>query len=202
MNLGLENADVKYYASFVNEEKANKIFKDLTQIFDDEEVKRVTNEGGDSYKLNRKTLVFVDSSLTDFQIPKIWGTGVRILLFTPELMELKLEIEKELKYDFNICLANYYVNGKKNIGYHSDNEEKGDIECIASISLGAVRDFGFRTKDKIHILNMKLDSGSLLVMDKGCQDNYEHSLIADKTIKESRLNLTFRKFKFDTYAVM
>lgn len=202
MDLGLKDASVKYYESFVDSELAKRIFEDLKKIFDDEEVKRVITEGGESYKLNRKTVVFIDPELKDYTIPKIWGSHVTIIKFTPDLLELKRKIETELKYEFNICLANYYVNGKKNIGYHSDNEEKGDIECIASVSLGVEREFGFRTKDKEHVLSLNLGDGSLLVMDKGCQDNYEHSLITDKNIKESRLNLTFRKFKFNTYENM
>jgi len=36
-------------------------------------------------------------------------------------------------------------------------------------------------------------------MDKGCQHNYDHSLLVDKNVKDSRLNLTFRSFKFDIY---
>jgi alkylated DNA repair dioxygenase AlkB len=97
-------------------------------------------------------------------------------------------------------LANYYVNGKKSIGYHSDNEEKGDIECIASISLGAERIFSFRSKATNSISRIKLSNGSLLVMDKGCQDNYDHCLVQDKSITNGRLNLTFRSFKFEQYS--
>ena len=47
---------------------------------------------------------------------------------------------------------------------------------------------------------MKLENRSLLVIDKGCQDNYEHALLPNKEIKTDRVNLTFRKFKFETYS--
>ena len=201
MDLNLKDACVKYYDSFVESELAKKIFEDLKNIFDKEETKKVEYDG-EMYKLNRKTLVFVDKDLTDYIIPAIWGNTVTIIKFTDDLIKLKNSIEIELGYKFNICLANYYINGKKSIGYHCDNEEKGDIECIASISLGAEREFSFRTKDKENEKSIKLGNGSLLVMDKGCQYNYDHSLLVDKNIKDSRLNLTFRSFKFDTYKIV
>jgi alkylated DNA repair dioxygenase AlkB len=68
------------------------------------------------------------------------------MLFTDDMKKLKQQLETTLSYKFNICLANYYESGAKNIGYHSDNEEKGDIECIVSVSLGATREFSFREK--------------------------------------------------------
>lgn len=131
-----------------------------------------------------------------YVIPKIWGKDISVLTFTPKLLELKKSIEKVASYDFNICLANYYNTGN-NIGWHSDNEEKGDIECIASVSLGVVREFAFRNKGEKDVFKkIELENGSLLIMDDGCQNNYEHCLLPNKEIKKSRLNLTFRKFKF------
>jgi alkylated DNA repair dioxygenase AlkB len=88
--------------------------------------------------------------------------------------------------------------------FHLDNEEKGDIECIGSISIGIPRDFAFRKKGddtKEIIKKINLESGSLLVMDSGCQKNYEHSLLTNKEIKEPRLNITFRNFKFEQYSI-
>jgi alkylated DNA repair dioxygenase AlkB len=109
-------------------------------------------------------------------------------------------IESVLHYQFNICLVNYYATGKDSIGWHSDNEEKGDIECIASISIGSTRNFTFRKCGKTDIvLNIPLESGCMVVMDDGCQKHYEHSILQDKSVKEPRLNITFRKFKYDTY---
>lgn len=113
MNLGLKNASVKYYKSFVETQLGIDIFEDLKKIFEDEEIKRVLTRNGDSYKLNRKTLVFVNSELTSFTIPKIWGTHITVHKFTDKLLKLKQKIENELNYEFNICLANYYVNEKK-----------------------------------------------------------------------------------------
>ena len=202
MNLELENAKILYVKDYLSEELQNKIFSKYKSIFDEETNKKV-NDNDKIYKLNRKTLVFIDKNLSNYIIPKIWGEYVTIMTFDDEIKEIKNKLEKEFDYKFNICLCNYYPNGKSNISFHSDNEEKGDIECIGSISIGATREFAFRKKGdptKEIIKKINLESGSLLVMDSGCQQNYEHALLVDKEIKEPRLNITFRHFKFEQYS--
>lgn len=203
MNLELPNATVTYTQDYINIELQNKIFTKYKNIFEDEKYQNVTMDER-NYKLNRKTLVLVDDELTDYVIPKIWGENVTVMNFDDKIKGIKEKLEKDLQYKFNICLCNYYPNGKSNISFHSDNEEKGNIECIGSISIGAIREFGFRKKgdeSKEIIKKINLESGSLLVMDSGCQKNYEHALLANKEIKEPRLNITFRNFKFDQYSI-
>ncbi len=204
MDLGLIGAKVFYKNNYLTDEIQNKIFNKYQKIFDEEERKTVSVDDR-TYKLNRKTLVLIDEELamSTYIIPKIWGSDVTILEFDDEIKEIKNKLEEELKYKFNICLCNYYPNGKSNISFHSDNEEKGDIECIASISIGATREFGFRIKNddtKEIIKTINLESGSLLIMDSGCQQKYEHSLLTNKCLKDPRLNITFRHFKFDEYS--
>lgn len=200
MNLNLEHANVTYKEKFLSNELEKKIFEEISDIAKSEETQKVKIDDS-CYKLKRKTIVYIHNSIADtYILPKIWGDDVSVFEFTPELCELKSLLEAELHYEFNICLANYYSTGKNNIGWHSDNEEKGDIECIASISIGAEREFAFRQKNTKDILKtINLDSGSLLIMDKGCQEYYEHCLLPNKEIKQPRLNLTFRNFKFDSY---
>jgi alkylated DNA repair dioxygenase AlkB len=207
MNLNLENANVTYYPQFVTSELSEKIYNQLYEIMKDEEHKKVTkfdrdgNEIGE-YKLNRKTSVFVENDIINtYVIPKIWGNNIFVDDFTPELLELKLKIENLTGYHFNICLVNFYNTGKNYIGWHSDNEEKGSIECIASISLGTERDFAFRKKGEKDILkNIRLENSSLIIMDDGCQYEYEHCVIQNKEIKDVRINITFRHFKFNEYS--
>jgi hypothetical protein len=168
----------------------------------EEQIKTVKSDEGMFFKLKRKTLVFIDDSIIDnYVLPKIWGSEVSVFKFTPEIQLLIQLLKSITPYDFNICLVNYYSTGKNNIGWHSDNEEKGEIECIASFSFGTQREFAFRNNgEKEQLISLKLGSGSLLVMNKGCQENYEHCLLQDKKIKESRINITFRRFKYDTYS--
>ncbi|MBT5048063.1 MAG: hypothetical protein HOM58_06130 [Rhodospirillaceae bacterium] len=60
---------------------------------------------------------------------------------------------------------------------------------------GEEREFAFRSlenEDDIYRLDLK--SGSLLVMGKGCQENYQHALPYNDEYKNPRINLTFRPF--------
>jgi alkylated DNA repair dioxygenase AlkB len=201
LNLNFENADVFYDETYLDKSTSEKLFLEISQMFIGVENKIVQNEmSNTSYKLNRKTMVFIDLSIDKSLIPKIWGKDVDIHEFPESLAAIKSNLEKKFDFKFNICLANYYDNGKSNIGWHSDNEEKGSISCIASLSLGAERNFVFRKKGSSEICkDLLLQNGSLIVMAKGCQENYQHSLPVDKSCNDTRLNLTFRLFDNDRY---
>lgn len=95
---------------------------------------------------------------------------------------------------FNSVLINRYRNGEDRMGWHCDNEaELGDCPTIASISLGATRPMRFRWKDRSsEAFNVWLESGSLLWMGPGCQEQLEHALLPRK-IPGERINLTFRR---------
>ncbi|AYV84916.1 MAG: hypothetical protein Satyrvirus1_2 [Satyrvirus sp.] len=200
-NLNFENAFVMYNKNYLSGEVPNYIFNFISNMFDKEEKKIINDDTGNPlYKLNRKTIVFVDDDVDQSVIPKIWGSGVSIFQFPKELAEIKNNLEQELNFEFNICLANYYDSGKNSIGYHSDNEEKGSISCIASMSFGVERNFVFRKKNTKDIYRkLLLEHGSLLIMGNGCQENYDHSLPIDKECHEPRLNLTFRLFDGNRY---
>lgn len=205
-DLNFEKATVIYYDKFISNDSKNVVFDTMSKMFEIEIPQSVTLPTSlKSYKLNRKTMVFVDNDVDIKVIPKIWGDDVTINLFPQFLLDIKNDLEKLLKFKFNICLANYYSTGKKVINYHSDEEEKGSTSCIASISLGAERIFQFRIKgskgykDDDVYKSILLQNGSLIVMGEGCQENYEHRLPADKTCSSPRLNLTFRLFDANRY---
>jgi alkylated DNA repair dioxygenase AlkB len=115
------------------------------------------------------------------------------LPWTLELLEIKTIIEKLTGYKYNVCLLNYYKDGKEKFGFHADNEEIGNTIPIAVISLGAKRKFYYKSltdPDDKHCI--KLAHGSLLLMDPKTHEKYLHALPPDNTIKEHRLSLTFR----------
>lgn len=198
--------EILYFENYLEGDPLkDNLWNNISKIFQNEEKHRVelnnaSQNGVFSYKLNRKTLVFADPDVNRAIIPKIWGKGVTILPFDTYIAALKDKLEKDLNFKFNICLANYYENGKSGIAFHSDNEELGSTSCIASISLGEERNFLFRSKETMEIVKtFKLKDGSLLVMGDGCQENYQHSVPIDKTVHGSRLNLTFRLFDQKRY---
>jgi alkylated DNA repair dioxygenase AlkB len=111
------------------------------------------------------------------------------------VLELLNKLNYQLGIEFNCLLANYYRNGQDSMGWHADNDkELGADPQIASLSLGAQRVFKLRhKKDKNLKAQIQLESGSLLLMGKGSQVHYLHSL--PKTAKPigERINLTFRQ---------
>lgn len=107
-------------------------------------------------------------------------------------------------FEFEHCLANMYKDGSDTVGWHSDDEPEMADPLIASISLGAPRDFLLRRKEPCSKYTLQLNPqlknrakvtlahGSLLVMAKGTQDVWEHSLPRRKRCSEMRVNLTYR----------
>ncbi len=121
------------------------------------------------------------------------GTTKQALVWTDELAALKSIVEQLTATRFNSCLLNLYHDGNEGMAWHSDDEKSlGRNSTIASVSLGAEREFRLkhkRTDDKISVL---LESGSLLVMKDATQTHWLHSIPKSKKIKTPRINLTFR----------
>ena len=115
------------------------------------------------------------------------------LIWTKELLELKVIVEKESKATYNSCLLNLYHSGEEGMAWHSDGEKmlKKNGE-IASLTLGAERKFSFKHKESKQKIDIVLERGSLLVMKDTTQTNWLHRLPPTKLIKTPRINLTFR----------
>ena len=112
------------------------------------------------------------------------------------VLELKQLLEKELNTQFNGCLLNLYDTGEIGMAWHSDNEPELDSAgIIASLSFGATRTFQLKHKQTGEKIDLKLENGSLLLMDMESQDYWLHQLKKEIKIKEPRINLTFRQFK-------
>lgn len=149
---------------------------------------------GKTHKEPRKTAwygnqecVYSYAGKTNYPIP-----------WTDELVQLKSDIEAFVPGTrFNSVLLNQYRDGNDKMGWHSDNEkELGKNPIIASLSLGATRFFDLKHK-RIKSLKKRLElpAGSLLIMCGALQENWLHQIPQQKTIKERRINLTFREVK-------
>lgn len=99
-----------------------------------------------------------------------------------------------------------YKDGHDHMGEHRDDEKELDPSCpIASVSLGAARDFIFRHRDsrgkrssrKIEPVKLELAHGSLLLMNPPTNTFWYHSLPVRKKILSPRINLTFRRILGD-----
>lgn len=115
------------------------------------------------------------------------------ILKCPYLNDLMAKCSKALSVSFNSCLVNFYRDGKDYIGEHSDDERDLKKSDIASISLGAERDFVIRdminTKNRVVV---PLKSGSLIHMFGECQKLYKHGVPKRMKVKKPRINITFR----------
>lgn len=124
------------------------------------------------------------------------GQRLKAQLWTTELRQLSTHLFYMFGTPFNAVLLNLYANGLEQMGWHSDNEpELGWNPVIASISLGAQRDFRFRPKNPAHgaPITMALPAGSLLLMAGDLQHHWEHSLPQRRRVALHRINLTFRR---------
>lgn len=122
------------------------------------------------------------------------GQQLKTEPFSPLLIDLLGRIEDYSNYTFNSVLINLYRDGQDSNGWHADNEpELGINPVIASLSLGAERNFDLKhnlTKEKIRY---SLNHGSLLIMGGEVQHYWKHQIAKSAKISQPRINLTFRK---------
>jgi len=111
-----------------------------------------------------------------------------------ELQNLRNAVAPFAGEAFNSVLINLYRDGNDSMGWHSDDEaELGPAPVIASVSLGAARDFQLRERGGVGKHTVQLTHGSLLVMRGATQSRWQHALPKRRRVVEPRINLTFRR---------
>jgi len=164
---------------------------------------------GKWHDIPRKQAAFGDVGLTY----KYSNNVVPALPWTPLLRQIKEDVEAASGHRFNFVLINRYADGRDHMGEHKDDEEelvRGSP--IASLSLGQARDFVFRHQDARAgakakkatsaaspptpppPVKLKLESGSLLLMNSPTNEFWYHSLPKRSvaTAPGVRINMTFR----------
>ncbi|KAJ8378262.1 hypothetical protein AAFF_G00244660 [Aldrovandia affinis] len=187
------------YALLFSKDEADRLFKQL-----EEEVEYFTEEKaqvrvfGKLHSIPRKQATYGEPGLM------YSFSGVQHLArpWTPTLDYIRDAVTEATGRTFNFVLVNRYKDGHDHIGEHRDDEKELDPGCpIASVSLGAARDFVFRHREargpgpRRHIDPVKLElaHGSLLLMNQPTNTHWYHSLPARKRILSPRVNLTFRR---------
>jgi hypothetical protein len=97
------------------------------------------------------------------------------------LDSLRILVENVTGCKFNFTLVNYYASGDDSISYHSDDERFLGVDpAIASLSLGAKRDFLLRHKptpakhsSETQPTKMPMASGDMILMRGKTQSNCE-----------------------------
>ncbi len=125
-------------------------------------------------------------------------SGIRLepAAWTPTLATLKHRVEQLAATDFNSVLLNYYRDQDDSMGMHADDErELGRQPSIASLSLGATREFRLKhrfDRDRPTI-RLPLPSASLLLMRGDTQRYWKHGIARQREPCGARINLTFRR---------
>lgn len=114
--------------------------------------------------------------------------------WTDDLLALKSRVEAAAGTSFNSVLLNRYRDGRDHQGWHADDErELGRDPVIASLSLGATRDFVLRRNDDhAQKIVLPLGHGALLVMRGSLQHCWQHAVPKRMRVAGERINLTFR----------
>jgi alkylated DNA repair dioxygenase AlkB len=122
------------------------------------------------------------------------GLTVEPMPWTPTLLAMKARVEAAAGITFNSVLLNRYRTGQDSVGWHSDDEpELGTNPVIASISLGAPRNFQLKHKRNSDLkLTIELTSGTLLLMRGTTQHFWKHQIPKTTKVLGPRINLTFR----------
>ena len=115
----------------------------------------------------------------------------------PFLRELRDRLEVFTGYRYQLAFGNQYRSGRDHMGYHSDDEPSLGVKpAIASISLGATRVFKLRSRlGKAKPVSYELTHGSLVVMEPGCQEAYQHAVMKTARDVGVRVNWTFRPYR-------
>ena len=140
--------------------------------------------------ITKRKVAWYASQEFDYTYSKITRSA---LPWTPELLDLKHKVETISGETFNSCLLNLYHSGDEGMAWHSDSESQLERNgAIASVSLGAERQFMFKHRNTKAIHASLLQHGSLLVMKGVTQTHWLHRLPPSKKIYLPRINLTFR----------
>ena len=122
------------------------------------------------------------------------GLFVKALSWPKYAGKLREKLRRDFGITANGVLVNRYANGQDSMGWHCDDEPE-ILACsdIASISIGASRDFVIRHKASQQQYRIPLHSGDLLIMHSPMQDEWEHCVPKRLKVLEPRVNFTFRE---------
>ena len=121
--------------------------------------------------------------------------GAALPLIAPDAAVDRLMANGEFARAAQVARCIYYKDGSEGADFPGDLPAFGPTSAVASLSLGAEREFVFRsTSDAARRFSIHLSPGSLLFVGEGCQEIYEHALLRNERCDKPRLNLTFRKY--------
>jgi alkylated DNA repair dioxygenase AlkB len=182
-HFAIRDGTLAYDPAFYTKEEADNLFERLRADTPWQQ------EKGRFGPFPRLTAWYADAGLTY----SYSGVTHHATAWTPALAEVRRRVEEAAQTPFNSLLLNYYRDAHDSMGFHTDAEpELGVNPAIASISLGAVRQFVLRHPKSGEKLKFDLAHGSLLLMGGTSQHHWVHGLPKVKSAVGPRINLTFR----------
>ena len=174
---------VEYIEAFYSKEEADDILRALLAVDMTPEVIRMY--GRDTITKRRSAQYGMDYDYNP--------TAKKSQEWTPLMLSIRERMES-IAGPLDGGLVQVYPTGEVGIGWH---EDKGNPEIIASLSLGAERDlaFGVGPVSKcVEVYRMRLAHGSLLLIPSNTNLAVKHRVPPTKLVKESRVNVTLRRF--------
>ena len=186
--VNLPPAKADFYSNFLKKDQADFLFNNLYNEIDWKQEK--INFMGKVSPIPRLTYWFSKEN------KEYTYSGIKVLPvpYSKVIQWLSDLVEEKSGYEFNSVLLNLYRDGNDKVAWHADDEKSlTDTINIASVSIGAEREFQFKSKhnpeEKEEIL---LTHGSLLIMHDPVQQHWLHQIPVRKKVNKPRINLTFR----------
>lgn len=189
-----EYCEVAYHPEFLSKKESDELFNLLLKEYEFTPLKLYEENREPVYSDFLKRM-FLPKELYDQNIfpEETWGS---CSLCPPALTSVKEKIITRTGRPLEIAVGILYPDGQAGVGFHSDYPAFGDTSVIASLSLGAERLFQLRHKATARLHEYILAHGSLFIMGKNCQEEYEHALPPAPNCEDVRINLTFRCYGY------
>ena len=188
-----DHPPIKYWSGFLSRQQADALLSASLAL--EWHHNRITMFGK-AQPLPRLETMFGDSESYFYLYSG--SVELRAKLWPPFLAELRAKVQEQTGHSYQVVIGNHYRNGQDSIGYHADNEvTMGQTPAIASISLGATRQFKLRRREKsqTQTYTYALGHGDLLLMEPGCQEAWVHAVPKSAKPCGVRVNWTFRPFQ-------
>jgi len=183
-----DGINIRYDGAFLSPEDASRLFEALKNEITWK--RHVVNTPGGPKTVPRMISWHADEGLTYTYS----GLTHQWQDWTPALLEVRDRLEERLGIRFNGVLANFYENERDSVSPHADDEDDMEERApIASVSLGATREFVVKHLHTGARHVMPLEHGSLTVMAGDTQKVSRHGIPKAKKPCGPRINLTFRR---------
>jgi alkylated DNA repair dioxygenase AlkB len=178
-----ERGDVTYFPGYLDAAEATALFDDL---------RATTRFAADTRMMyGRRVAVPRETAGRGEGMSQPWTAG---------LLAVRLRLEALLGTGFDYVFVNRYRDGRDSVAWHGDHDGGRDPRrVVASLSLGATREFGLRPKCQSGLrpraIAVDVAHGDLIVMAGETQRMWEHRVRKDLRVRGERINLTFRQHR-------